>query len=68
MGLLKWVRNKLENTRGKPNPKYNHVEGTRDNAERAKAEAWAGIVVITIVEESPSVLLLDELDKRSPKR
>lgn len=71
MEWSKWVRDRLEESRGKPErPKKegDYVEGFHDETGRSANFAWTGIAISSLASESPSMLLLDELDKRSPKR
>lgn len=68
MGWFRWVLDRLEKTRGKPVRPRDHVEGLHGEVERAKAEAWAGTVVGSLISGDPSMLALVELDKRSAKR
>ena len=71
MGWFKWVRNRLERTRMKPErpqKEHDHVEGLHGKAVRSANYAWARIAVSSLHSESPNIMLLDEIDQRSPKR
>lgn len=69
MGWIRWICDRLEATRGKPvRSRCGHTQELRDKAERAKAEAWAGTAVGSLISGEPSMLALIELDKRSAKR
>lgn len=74
MGWSKWVLDRLEKTRGKPErPQHGRVEGLHGEAAN---HAWSSIVASSLMTENITPLmsdghfitLLDEIDKRSPKR
>lgn len=64
MNWLKWVRNQLEKTRGKPQiPQYDHGE-----AERSYSFTWLGIAAGSLASENAAMTYLGKMDKNSPKR